>query len=85
MTSFSRLRALESLGYVCAVTIGLAMITRQPELRFLQAACIVLVVIVVIRLLVMSVSLSAGRHGRDEPDDAPAPSDEEAAGERRSS
>lgn len=66
MTSLNRLRVLEAMGYICAVFIGLALITRLAVLRYLLGASAVIAIIVVIRLLVMNVSLWAAGQGKDD-------------------
>jgi len=77
MNEFTRLRILEGISYVCAVAIGLALITESRELRFLATVSGIIVIIAMIRLLVMGVSLLVSKQVRQDPSEAgPKPREE---------
>jgi hypothetical protein len=52
-----KLRALEGLGYVAAVMIGLGGVAELEALRYFNLLGLVFAVIVIIRLMVMNISM----------------------------
>ncbi len=52
-----RLRALEGLGYVAAVMIGLGGLSDLESVKYLNVLGLVFAVIVIIRLMVMNISM----------------------------
>ena len=61
------IHALEGLGYVAAVLVGLAGISGPDSLRLFHVGGLMLALIVIVRLLAFIAGLSA------EEDDGPAP------------
>jgi hypothetical protein len=52
-----KLRALEGLGYVAALMIGLGGLADAQALRYFNILGLVFAIVVIVRLLVMNISL----------------------------
>ena len=69
MSSESKLRVLEGLGYVSAFMIGVGGIVDSKALDYFNALGLVFAIIVIVRLMVMNIMLGAAQQLFVEPDD----------------